>query len=1606
MSESDSDFSDSDSEILHNQVQHTPPVKKWDQFREVPPAVDTGSAVKNIWWIRGEMFVKLMAYIFAFCFVIISSVVAKGTMIFMIKQISTTSKNIPFCNSRDNGAQYIDDPLQKQYEVDFSCLPSDLDCQVSRVTERVAWIWAIAFAFCVPQAFSFGRSLRKFLFKFTKLPSFLDFMFVLFMELCQTVGLAVLCYLVLPEMDSVSAIILTSSLALVPSLLLMLSRFQEDNDRTSRISWLKLLIDIPVVVIQLSGAVLWPLIQYMGWGTALFPNHPYPWAVPVGVVLTSCGWWETFTEEDSSTALGKMLWRIKRRMIDKGGCRYATYFMISPLKIATFLGAMVVITWQTGAINQPSDLVDYFDASWNDHTYQVAEVVGDTLPDGDFDSGFVTLLHVKIDDPSRHALWVLLIQIFTALFAYVSAKFASKVWIQTLGFALPITCVTPACLGIVLSMCGARSTDKCSFENDSFYIPNRLFFECPALGSLIFYSWESDIWLFLIWFISYIWISIHVWYPKSPRLASTEQIFGTPFYDGIFIDQSLMLNRRNDGLQVLKAEDIVFKEEEELGFDKAEYLSFPEKSTSGSNSKSSVKASDSVTEIYACATMWHESEEEMMEMLKSLYRIDSDYSARRLSQKYLGVVDPDYYEWETHILFDDCMEVGGTENEQVCNKFVLQLVDMMDEAGSRHFGKKIRVKPCKKYPTPYGGRLVWTLPGKTKIVCHLKDKAKIRHKKRWSQIMYMYYLLGYKLMELPISDERKEVMAENTYLLALDGDVDFQPDAAIRLVDLMKKNKGVGAACGRIHPTGSGYMPMYQTFEYAVGHWLQKATEHVLGSVLCSPGCFSLFRGKAIMDDNVMRKYTTVAKQARQHIQFDQGEDRWLCTLLLQRGWRVEYSAASDSYTACPEGFDEFYNQRRRWMPSTMLNILDLLSNWKSVTEQNEDVSRLYIAYQMGIMVGTFIGPGGIYMMIAGSMSKVFQMDPLNALLYNAIPIFLFCLACYYTNTKFQLAMAKLLTLGYTMLMLAVYVGLTVQIGVEGFLSPTALSAASFFLPLLLAGILHMEEAYYMPYMVVYLVTIPSMYILLVIYSLFNLWNVSWGTREVKEKKTAAEMAADKREAEEIVAMEAKRTKEGMMGTLMGQFKFGQSGSKATETSETGSIDFSLGNVLRCMCFTHEDPHEPKKQLVNIATSLQKVSDRLSRIEGSTGGSMQTSRRRSSIGIRSGSRKSIGAIQEEGGGEGSSIHESMNGSEVYEDEVEEYAGDQKTKRDDDTNPYWIDDEALRNGPVDYLSGTEINFWREMIDKYLQPLNISKKEAAKGKQDLYDYRDSFIFTFLMINMLYVVLVSLLQLQSNIKIPWTVFESFNLNGADGLVYMFTYEKPMSIAGIPKLTIGRECKMLDVLGLCFLATFSSITFAQVVGMVMHRWQTYCQYVASTRLKFFEKSEGNSAIEDMNRVALDITRANQVPEEEETNEQKKKGGLAERRQTVSARTSYHKKVGGHGGEEVNLERQFKIRFANMDLENQKDPMMRRLSVRRDTMHHLAVRRDSFIQRRRSSVGVGFDLPKQTSFSSSGYDNNGFDEEDSMFDDDDYSGSGYDGRGRNSVQFEVTSRV
>ena len=43
-----------------------------------------------------------------------------------------------------------------------------------------------------------------------------------------------------------------------------------------------------------------------------------------------------------------------------------------------------------------------------------------------------------------------------------------------------------------------------------------------------------------------VWITLHIWFPRSNRLASTDQIFGTPSYSGLLTELSFMLNRRSD----------------------------------------------------------------------------------------------------------------------------------------------------------------------------------------------------------------------------------------------------------------------------------------------------------------------------------------------------------------------------------------------------------------------------------------------------------------------------------------------------------------------------------------------------------------------------------------------------------------------------------------------------------------------------------------------------------------------------------------------------------------------------------------------------------------------------------------------------------------------------------------------------------------------------------------------------------------------------------------------------------------------------------------------------------------------------------------------------
>lgn len=54
---------------------------------------------------------------------------------------------------------------------------------------------------------------------------------------------------------------------------------------------------------------------------------------------------------------------------------------------------------------------------------------------------------------------------------------------------------------------------------------------------------------------------------------------------------------------------------------------------------------------------------------------------------------------------------------------------------------------------------------------------------------------------------------------------------------------------------------------------------------------------------------------------------------------------------------------------------------------------------------------------------------------------------------------------------------------------------------------------------------------------------------------------------------------------------------------------------------------------------------------------------------------------------------------------------QREERDFLTNPYWIEDRDLKKGEVDFLSSTEIHFWKDLIDQYLYPIDQDKTEQV-------------------------------------------------------------------------------------------------------------------------------------------------------------------------------------------------------------------------------------------------------------------------------------------------------
>lgn len=97
---------------------------------------------------------------------------------------------------------------------------------------------------------------------------------------------------------------------------------------------------------------------------------------------------------------------------------------------------------------------------------------------------------------------------------------------------------------------------------------------------------------------------------------------------------------------------------------------------------------------------------------------------------------------------------------------------------------------------------------------------------------------------------------------------------------------------------------------------------------------------------------------------------------------------------------------------------------------------------------------------------------------------------------------------------------------------------------------------------------------LLVIYSLFNLNDVSWGTRE--NPQPVAEVVVKK--------------PEGHMQKILSYLS-------PNRNDEDGSIDFSIANCFRCMLCTQPKTNSEQIQLLQISEQLGDLDSKLKHLE-------------------------------------------------------------------------------------------------------------------------------------------------------------------------------------------------------------------------------------------------------------------------------------------------------------------------------------------------------------------------------------------------------------------------
>ncbi|CBF69715.1 protein csmB [Aspergillus nidulans FGSC A4] len=174
------------------------------------------------------------------------------------------------------------------------------------------------------------------------------------------------------------------------------------------------------------------------------------------------------------------------------------------------------------------------------------------------------------------------------------------------------------------------------------------------------------------------------------------------------------------------------------------------------------------------------------------------------------------------------------------------------------------------------------------------------------------------------------------YCLMVDADTSVREDSLNRLVAACANDARIAGICGEtsLQNEERSWWTMIQVYEYFISHHLAKAFESLFGSVTCLPGCFCMYRLRTadrgrplIISEKLLEEYSdnnvdTLHKKNLLAL----GEDRYLTTLMTKHFPTMSYKFIPDAFasTAAPETWSVLLSQRRRWINSTIHNLVEL----------------------------------------------------------------------------------------------------------------------------------------------------------------------------------------------------------------------------------------------------------------------------------------------------------------------------------------------------------------------------------------------------------------------------------------------------------------------------------------------------------------------------------------------------------------------------------------------------------------------------------------------------------------------------------------------------------